>query len=335
MNLLTFSENESNKLNLKVYRANQINGFDHVNLLNEILDKKADVIRLKIPFDNNRTFEQIEKTAFPYNIFKSLIRMSVKKDAPKPEKQICNEIDFQKYDISKEDTLRILLKNSLNEPTEIGFTNSIYDAIIDTEKMIQLSTEYYIKLANEGEQLGNYFYLAYLEEQCIGFCSFQIRNNKSEGLFYTIAPSYRSKGMARELLAYARAQSFINGADEFSTNTIIQNPKSIYPQMKIGLVPRESYMNVIFFPLLSKKPAYQKEIEVYAETDIYNQTQTWLKEIGYDTSKLENTRTRRSESCTFPNQITLKIFMFNNRELIISAYNPDNTYWSYTTGTIN
>ena len=162
MEILKFSDVESEKMNLQIYRATQINGFDHIHLLNEILEKKPDVIRLKIPFDNNDTFEQIEKTAFPYNIFKSLIRMSVTKNAPLPDKEISNEIDFQQYDISKEDTLRILLENSLNEPTEIGFTNSIYNAIIDTKKMTELSTEYYISLANEGAKRGNYFYLAYL-----------------------------------------------------------------------------------------------------------------------------------------------------------------------------
>ena len=334
MDLLKFSEEESEKINLNIYRSFQINRFNHLDLLNEISLKQPDVIRLKVPFEDANIFEQIDKIALPYNIFKSLIRMSMSKDAKASTYKINESIQFEPYTFSNEKILRLLLKNSLEEPTEIGFTNDIYNDIIDKQKMVELSTEYYISLANQGESKSNYFYLAYFENECIGFCSFQIRDKKSEGLFYTILPKYRSKGFARDLLEYAKLNSFKLGADDFSTNTIIQNPRSIYPQMKIGLVPQESYMNVIFFPLLSLKPIHHKEITAIDFSDLTTKVYEWINEKGYSALHFENIKIYH-ESGEFPSDILLKLFVFNEHTVILSAVNMQAQFWAYFTGKLN
>lgn len=321
MKILQYAKEESEILQLHVVRSHNQELLDCNKLSEEIFTTRPDIIRMKIAMTDSNIFNNIRNVGIPYNLFSFLIRKSTHQvgaiDFRVPE------LTFRKYEKSGEEDLRDVLNNLLVHNTGIYYTNNYYKQLIDEDKMLKAGMDYFINLANSDQSA--HFYLGYIKGACVGMCSFRLENNIAEGIFFGVKTAYRNLGLAHEFLTYAKQQCFLLGAKEFCTDTLIQNPNSLYPQMNIGLIPQKTFINVVFFPLLSKTPDHEESFLAESFSDILE-----YLDKNTDDMTIKNISTiHRYDKSIFPLATTIRRFNISREETLICVIGKDIPFWTY------
>lgn len=331
MNMLSYSKEESETFGLNIARSNCIERLFFQQLSQEIFENKYDLCRVKISMSSNEIFNEINKTGIPYNLFSFLVRKST--STPGTIEYKIPALRFTRYTNQHETDFVSVLNNVIRNSSGINYSNNLYQHLIDKDKMTEASIRYYLSLATYDQNA--YFYLGYLNEKCAGFCSFRLENNIAEGIYFGVSTEYRNLGLAHEFLTYAKESCFKLGASQFITDTIIQNPNSLYPQMNIGLIPKETFANVVFFPFLSKKPDFNKIIYIDNYFSIFNTINDWLKEIGLINVKFDEIKTiHQYEETSLRDHLNFRLHVFDNSLIIISVTSENKLFCIYFTGTI-
>jgi len=329
--MLVYSNKESKKLKLNIYRANNVEELSIDKFADEISKTKPDLIRMKISMSDNAIFEKINNVGIPYNLFSFLIRKSAK-TLGNVNYKIAN-LNFVRYNNDMENELIYLLKNIFQNKSGRYYQNKIYNSIIHDDIMDDAGIEYYTSIANENKDA--YFYLGYLDNKCVGVCSFIIENNESEGFFFGIHNDYRNIGLAHEFLTHAKEQSFKYNATSFNTNTLIQNPKSLYPQINIGLVPNQTYINVIFFPLLTRNPEYKKYVTLNSFNSIIQEINSWLVALNLKNSEIEEIKFNQYNFNNKLVELEFRLHTINPNLFVLNVINLEEKLWLYFTGRID
>jgi hypothetical protein len=326
MSILNLSKEESSEFGLKIARSNNIKQFDYHKISEEVYDQQYDLLRVKISMSNPSVFNDINKIGIPYNFFSFLIRKSTFTTGT-IEYRI-PELTIVKYNSSMKNDLSKVLESVIKNSSGVNFSNSIYNFLIDKEKMTKSSIAYYVNLAEHDKHC--HFYIGYMNNICVGFCSFKLENNIAEGVYFGVTLEYRNLGLAHEFLTHAKHKCFELGAHEFYTDTIIQNPNSLYPQMNIGLIPKETFLNVVFFPLLSKKPEYKKNIILKDYFDIFFNVQKLMKEFEFEYYTIEEVKSiPLSKEIQFPSSACFGLHVISKKKIIISVVINQHINWTY------
>lgn len=320
--MLEFSQIESEELDLTVFRNNNVEIFSIENLIKDTYKFKPDLIRLKISMNNPAIFSDINNSGIPYNLYSFIIRKSCYEIGTINYK--IPDLNFIIYTPKFESDLIFILKDLLLNKSGNYYTNEMYKNLISNEKMDAAGVKYYLSEANYNNNA--IYYLGYINNDCVGVCSFHLNNDISEGLFFGIHSKYRSLGLAHEFLTYAKEQSFKMNAKVFHTNTLIQNPRSLYPQMNIGLIPNDTYVNVIFFPLLNKIPDYLTTITLNNFFNVLEEIYKWTESIGFEKFIIYEMKTINNIfNYKFPMEVELRLHIVNS--LIIITVLSQNQYF--------
>ncbi len=331
MGQLHTSKEESKVLGLRIARSTNIELLKSSDLVKEIFENKFDLCRMKISLSDPTIFDVLNKLCIPYNIFSFLIRKKV---------TILGNINYKipelvivKYDKTRKNDFETILENVLHNSSAVNFTNFLYNSIVDRDLMIEASINYYINLA-ENDNKSNFF-LGYINNDCVGFCSFRLEDEISEGIYFGISNQYRNLGLAHEFLTYAKEQSFILGAKEFWTDTIIQNPKSLYPQINIGLVPNQTYLNVVFFPLLTRSPEHKKYATLNSFSALILEVNLWIDTLNLKNFEIEEIKFNQYNFINRFVELEFRLHIISADLFVLNIINLEEKLWFYFTGKIN
>ncbi|MDB5227044.1 MAG: hypothetical protein JWN78_1237 [Bacteroidota bacterium] len=331
MKILSESKEESSVFGLKIARANNIQTFNFKEIAEDVHSGQLDLFRVKISMTDPAVFDNINKLGIPYNFFSFLIRKSVTSIGVVEYK--VPELKLVPYDSSMKQDLINVLDNVLRNSSGTNFSNRLYNFFIDKDKMTNASIEYYVTLAETDPN--SRFFLGYINDKCAGFCSFRLENNISEGIYFGISTEFRNLKLAHEFLTHGKEQSFKAGVKEFWTDTIIQNPNSLYPQMNIGLIPKQTFVNAVFFPFLSLPPFAQGEFHAEDYLDILQKIKQWLSTLKLPAFFIDDIKTiHLYNELKFPALLSIKLFVIDGNLAVVSVSSKQYPFWTYMTGTL-
>lgn len=332
MKILTESKEESNVFGLKIARANNIQSFNYKEIADDVHSSQLDLFRVKISMTDPTVFDNINKLGIPYNLFSFLIRKSVT-SLGTVEYRV-PELKIKPYDSSMKQDLINALDNALRNSSGINFSNRLYNFFIDKDKMTNASIEYYVTLAETDPN--SRFFLGYINDKCAGFCSFRVENDTSEGIYIGVSTEFRNLKLAHEFATHGKEQSFKAGVKEFWTDTVIQNPNSLYPQMNIGLMPKQTFVNVVFFPFLSTTPFAETEFKAENYFDIFQKIKQWMSTLKLPVFFVDDVKTiHLYNDLKFPAPLNIKVFVIDGNLAVVSASSKQHPFWTYMTGTLN
>lgn len=324
MSLIFHSQHESNQFGLKIGRSGMLGQFNTVELREEILKEKYDVVRLRLLLDNQSLFKQLSDLKISYHLFKIMIRFSV--NCQPNIKFNRPELSFQLYNGSQETDLRSVIKELIETPTEKGYFNILFDGFLNESQANKSSIEYYLQYFNNAIANSNIqCSMAYIGNECVGFIGYDVQNEISEGVFYGVINKHRAKGYAHELITSARINSYHLGAKEFSADTIMYNIASISPQIKAGFLPTQTYANVILYSMLSASSIVNTELYVVSINNLIDKMQSWLREQENENYVINEMLTAINFSDKVI-KIVCRLFELNKNTKIIIANNINNDY---------
>lgn len=233
---LDFSTTESEILQLKIGRCNTDN-FDENILLNKIIEGKYDVVRLKLPAEDEEVSNKLNNINLPF-YFSGSIRRYKTKISKKPEGDYINKsLLFEKYDGSQDAIFDDLLDDTWGS-YPIGYyrTPILKELVNKKQELKSVCTFYKKQNFNLSDSLNTMMFMkdkgAY-----VGFFALNFVGNHLESHIGGIKKVFQKDGYFLDMLRYIKNFCIDNNLEHFvfgarNENALVQ---SIFH--KVGFIP--------------------------------------------------------------------------------------------------
>ncbi len=233
---IDFSETESNILKLKIGRCNTDN-FDENILLNKIIEGKYDVVRLKLPSEDEEVSNKLNKINLPF-YFSGSIRRYKTKISKKPDGDYINKtLEFEKYNGLQDAIFEELLEDTWGTyPIEYYRTPILKDLVSKKQELISVCTFYKKQNFNLSDSQNTMMFMKD-KGSYVGFFALNIVGNHLESHIGGIKKVFQKDGYFLDMLRYIKNYCIDNHLEHFvfgarNENALVQ---SIFH--KVGFIP--------------------------------------------------------------------------------------------------
>lgn len=253
MTYINYSEQESNKSNLRIGRTDILKTFNPESLIREIIDLKLDICRLKVDISNPEIFQLLEQINFPIANHSFLIEQKIDLESIENDFNFDKDIEIIEYDLSKKnELLQIIKKIQDSDIFNIYYKNEIIEKLIPNNILNEVIAEYQTTFDSNIDK-NKYCFLAYKDKTLIGFCTLGLNDTFGEGILVGIIPEFRSNDLFKNLVKIQIKKSKELGRKYYMVKTIAFNSRSLNTTIKQGLKVNRTILNLNIMPLLNYK----------------------------------------------------------------------------------
>jgi acyl dehydratase/GNAT superfamily N-acetyltransferase len=215
-NLINYSDVESNRFNLKIFRA-KLEDVKQGILKKELINNNADLLILRLPSANKSLHSKLLNIGFDVIHADTLVYYTVNLTTYEV-KPLRNDITFEIIDDSNISVLKEIIPIIFQDYQNHYFSNPILDKGKITEGYIEWASSYY-------NQDGKISWLVKKDGQVAGFatCSCDDENKESEGVLYGVMPNFAGKGIYSDMIKYTQQFFKDGGYRSMWVSTQIQN----------------------------------------------------------------------------------------------------------------
>ncbi len=214
--LINYSDVESNRFNLNIYRA-KLEDVKQGILKKELINNNADLLILRLPSANKNVHSKLLNIGFEVIHADTLVYYIVNLSTHEV-KPLRNDLTFEIIDDSNISVLKEIIPIIFQDYQNHYFSNPILDKEKITEGYIEWASSYY-------SQTGKISFLVKKEGQVAGFatCSFDAEKQESEGVLYGVMPNFAGKGIYSDMIKFTQQYFKDKGFRSMWVSTQIQN----------------------------------------------------------------------------------------------------------------
>lgn len=306
-----FSANESDILGLKVGRCNA-DWFDEQILLDQILQGRYDICRLKIPAEDEYASLKLQRIGCPF-FFSGSIRRYETRISEKPTGSFLHpDMQYEMYDGSQHELLLTMLRGTWGD-YPLGYYRTPYlDKLIDKEKEIQSVFNFYRhhNLPKNNPNNG----IAFMKDgdHYVGFFAM----NKVDGHFEShiggILEPYRKGGYFLDMLRYIKNYCVDQQLSHFHFGARNENAyvQKIFQDVGFKAVGTENVFHIV--PLLSYSTSghlIQDLATTTSYSDVFNAVHTFLQNKQLSIQDHFSFKQIHSLKDQFPSQLCVSIIL--------------------------
>ncbi|MBX7225892.1 MAG: GNAT family N-acetyltransferase [Chitinophagales bacterium] len=249
MRYIKFSQQESAIHRLRIGRTDIIHNIDMDTFIPELFESGLDVCRLKISLSDKDVYDKLALIGFPLATYSILVRQTI--HLTEKHKNFTPELTILPYSYKQKEALMDMARTIIKNDTATYYENHIYSHLFNLDAVIESSASYFSFFDNALDP-DKYTFLAYKDEQLVGFCTLQIDGENGEGIYMGLLPEYRSADFAKEFVYTEQMQSALRNCRTYSVSTVILNPRSLNTTLKSGMKITDILLNLNVFPFLDK-----------------------------------------------------------------------------------
>nr|NJM03661.1 hypothetical protein [Desulfobacula sp.] len=242
--LLNFSEVESKRFGLKVYRGS-IEDIKPSAIVDFTLQEGIDVAIIRIPTEKNYCLEKLARTGLPYIVADALVYYQVDLDSYQPNELKNKDLEFVEANLEHKEII-----DKIVAETFIGYKNHYSsNSLLDID-LIEAYKEWAQGYYSNKEK-DKCAWLVRRKEHYIGFATCAFSGDVSEGVLYGILPGESGGGVYTDLIRFTQ-QFFKNkGYSIFKTSTQINNYAVQKVWSREGLFLKQSFLTIHINSLMS------------------------------------------------------------------------------------
>lgn len=249
MKYINFSQQESEMTNLRIGRTDVLYEFNAEQLIKEIFELRLDICRLKADISNPEIFNLLDQIYLPKFNHSFLIEQKI--ELNKIEKDLEVDIEIKEYDSSKKEALLDIIQKIQNSDVfNVYYKSEIMEKLISNSLLNEIIADYQTTFDSKLNKNKNCF-LAYKDENLIGFCTIDTSNNFGEGILVGIIPEYRSldlfKNFVRTQINYSKKME----CESYICKTIAFNSRSLNTTLKQGMKISKVMLNINILSLFN------------------------------------------------------------------------------------
>jgi len=268
MEQLNFSNKESNRFKMNIYRGNfeSLNKENIKYIKNKILTQNIDSVILRIPTEELSNITAIESMGFPYIVTDTLVYYEV--DFNKYDIKVLKnkDLEFIKIDDNNKSKLNLLIENIF-----LGYSNHYNsNPYFNKKDIVEGYKEWATGLIDERN--GKLGWLVKKDNNTLGFatCTFNKVNNISEGVLYGVESFASGGGVYSDIIRFTQKYFKKIGITKMKVSTQIQNYAVQKVWVREGFTLKQSYNTIHINSLLDYSVLQKKSIEIYVTKEDIN-----------------------------------------------------------------
>ncbi len=249
--MLKISASESDILNLTFARA-EADVLDEKRLMQELLDKRVDICRLRVSYDDPESFAKLTSIGIPFMLTSVLYQNS----APITDNtsaQINKDITYERVQGNEMDLFGDVVEQAMGNETGKKYRSPLFDALVTPEKEMDALVAY-AKSFNTELDNSKMAWLIRYKGEVAGFDVVERVDEGIRGILIGVLPEYRSIGVGFETYNRIIIGSLIPEAigGHFINDVQVQNIPSLKGAFRSGMLPQKGYMNYTLISLFGK-----------------------------------------------------------------------------------
>jgi|GEM_PF-1393795 len=267
---LSFSEIESTELRLRVARCNdeQINPEDLQKL---ILKGKYDLVRLKLPAEEEMASANLSQLGFPFFYSGSIRRYSTP-ITYKPSKGYLNPtLEFVGYDGSQKVMLHSLLADTWGDYPIGYYRTPILQHLVSKEVELECVLQYYDRHNGKTNWPDSSIMLMLDKGETVGFFALNKINGNLESHIGGILRSHQKRGYFFDMLTFIRNYCVDNGLPKFLFGARNENAQvqRIFERVGFSSIGNDNVFHILPMITWSSQPIDETIINV-SGVDLYS-----------------------------------------------------------------
>lgn len=215
--MLIFSELESRRFNLNIFRANAESIFVD-NLNKQIIDNDIDISIIRLSVDDKVNHSELLKIQYPYIHADTLVYYSFdlkNNNISALKNDLYSELIDENNSSFLEEIIPVVFKNYQNH----YFSNPFLDKSFIVDGYIEWSKTFTVKSL---DRISWYFKI---NDDIIGFatCLFNSKEKTCEGVLYGVLPDYSGQGIYSDIIRFTQSYFKNLGYMKMDVSTQIQN----------------------------------------------------------------------------------------------------------------
>lgn len=196
---ISFSQVESNRFNLQVFRA-KFEDFNPEYLRENLIEEKADILILRMPSDHKANHYKVAKIGYDYIHADTLVyyTCSLTQQEIRPLK---NDLQFEQVTSQTASRLKEIVPIIFTAYQNHYFSNPMLDPAAILEGYVEWASNYW----DEEENKISWFVKKAGEIAGFATCSFDTEHNECEGVLYGVMPGASGGGIYSDIIRFTQA----------------------------------------------------------------------------------------------------------------------------------
>ena len=243
---LHYSPIESNRFNLRILRGNA-DKLAPYELLQTIVDERADVAILRIPTSEQHTLSQLSLLPWPSIVADTLVRFDGDLRSYPPEPMRNPKLTARRATLADAPVLQELIDLSFTEYRTHYNSNPLFDP----QLVLAGYKEWAMSCLSPGDE--RVCFLFYVGELAVAFTTNMVHATHGEGIIFGARPNAPARGLYTDLIRHTKQYMKDQGLRHVQATTQVHNMGVQRVWIREGLFPARSYCTVHINALLQKQ----------------------------------------------------------------------------------